>query len=232
MDAQTHPARETPKSRRTRARILDAAMRLFAEEQKLGTLESLLTAPVRTWQVLLGKYFASVVFYIVLWLPVLLYFGVLSYVMRGKVEIPAGALQGSYLMILASGLFHLAMGCLASSLTKNQIIAAVLSFGIILLHFLAGKSLQLSTGQTLAVLQQQLGLVDASFTARVTALVKGAGLPVTGPKLGADRYLELMRVDKKAEGGQIKFVVIEQPGRAGVRGASVRPGSGRARRRG
>ncbi len=129
-------------------------MRLFAEEQKLGTMESLLTAPVRTWQVLLAKYFASVVFYIVLWLPVLLYFGVLNYVMRGKVEIPAGALQGSYLMILFSGFFHLAMGCLASSLTRNQIIAAVLSFGMMLLHFLAGSSLQYSTGQTVNVVLQ------------------------------------------------------------------------------
>ena len=68
-------------------------------------------------------------------------------------------------------------------------------------------------------LSHGLGLVDAAFVERVTRLVARAGLPVAGPRLGADRYLELMRVDKKAEGGEIRFVVIEAPGRAGVRPA-------------
>ncbi len=135
-------------------------MRLFSEEQKLGTLESLLTAPVKTWHVLMAKYFASLFFYIVLWLPVLLYFGVLHYIMRGRVEIPAGALWGSYIMILASGMFHLAIGCLASSLTKNQIISAVITYGLLLLHFLAGTSLLSASSQTVSpVLQDKLRTV-------------------------------------------------------------------------
>ncbi len=113
-------------------------MRLFAEEQKLGTLESLLTAPVRTWQVMLAKYFSAVIFYVVLWLPVLAYFGILTWILRGKVEIPQGALMGSYLILFITGLFHLALGSLASALTKNQIIAAILGFAFILLHFLIG----------------------------------------------------------------------------------------------
>ena len=113
-------------------------MRLFAEEQKLGTLESLLTAPVRTWQVMLGKYFSAVIFYLILWLPVLLYFAVLTWVLRGRVEIPRGALGGSYLILFVTGLFNLALGCLASALTRNQIIAAILGFAFIILHFLGG----------------------------------------------------------------------------------------------
>jgi 3-dehydroquinate synthase len=68
-------------------------------------------------------------------------------------------------------------------------------------------------------LSQRLGLVDAAFVERVTALVRKAGLPTVGPQLGADRYLELMQVDKKAEGGEIKFVVIDRPGSAAVRAA-------------
>ncbi|MEJ5991469.1 3-dehydroquinate synthase [Ramlibacter sp. PS3R-8] len=68
-------------------------------------------------------------------------------------------------------------------------------------------------------LSRRLGLVDEAFAQRITALIARAGLPIVGPALGADRYLELMRGDKKAEGGQIRFVVIEAPGRAGVRGA-------------
>ena len=70
-----------------------------------------------------------------------------------------------------------------------------------------------------AHLSQRLGLVDAPFGARLTRLVERAGLPVTAPKLGVERMVELMRLDKKSEAGEIKFVVIEEPGRAGVRTA-------------
>ncbi len=74
-----------------------------------------------------------------------------------------------------------------------------------------------------AHLSQRLGLVDEAFVRRLTTLIARAGLPITGPVLdrhdNAGRYLELMRVDKKAESGEIRFVVIEAPGRAGVRGA-------------
>jgi len=74
-----------------------------------------------------------------------------------------------------------------------------------------------------AELSRRLGLVDAAFTKRLRRLVERAGLPVRGPVLdaadNAGRYLELMRVDKKAEGGEIRFVVIDGPGRAAVRPA-------------
>lgn len=68
-------------------------------------------------------------------------------------------------------------------------------------------------------LSQRLGLVDAAFVRRVTALIRKAGLPTVGPDLSAERYLELMRIDKKSEAGEIRFVVIERPGQAAVRGA-------------
>jgi 3-dehydroquinate synthase len=74
-----------------------------------------------------------------------------------------------------------------------------------------------------AHLSHRLGLVDAAFVTRLTALIQKAGLPVSGPRLSetdnAGRYLELMRVDKKAEGGEIRFVVIDGPGSAAVRTA-------------
>lgn len=72
-------------------------------------------------------------------------------------------------------------------------------------------------------LSLRLGLVDAGFVARLRALVGRAGLPQRGPVLDASdnagRYLELMRVDKKAEAGEIRFVVIDGPGRATLRAA-------------
>src|SRR6266542_2543351 len=49
-------------------------MRLFAEEFKLGTIEPLTTAPVRDWQVVLSKFFGALVFYLILWIPTILYF--------------------------------------------------------------------------------------------------------------------------------------------------------------
>jgi 3-dehydroquinate synthase len=70
-----------------------------------------------------------------------------------------------------------------------------------------------------AELSVRLGLIDAAYASRLTRLVEGAGLPIVGPALGAERYLELMRVDKKAEGGEIRFVVLEALGRAAVRPA-------------
>jgi 3-dehydroquinate synthase len=68
-------------------------------------------------------------------------------------------------------------------------------------------------------LSHRLGGVDAAFVARLTRLIERAGLPVRGPDLGAERYLELMRIDKKSEAGEIRFVVLDAPGSAVVRSA-------------
>jgi len=113
-------------------------MRLFAEEFKLGTIEPLMTAPVRDWQVVLAKFFGAVVFYIVLWLPTLLYFAIFPKITHQPAATSPGAYFGSYLMILLLGMFYLSIGCLASVLTKNQIIAAVISFSAITLLFFLG----------------------------------------------------------------------------------------------
>ena len=74
-----------------------------------------------------------------------------------------------------------------------------------------------------AHLSQRLGLVDMAFVARLSGLIERAGLPCVGPQLSqadnAGRYLALMRGDKKAEAGEIKFVVIDKPGSAALRTA-------------
>ncbi|WP_338439589.1 3-dehydroquinate synthase [uncultured Aquabacterium sp.] len=70
-----------------------------------------------------------------------------------------------------------------------------------------------------ADLSARLGLIDEPTAQRIRALVERTGLPVKGPDLGADRYIELMQVDKKAEGGEIRFVVVGPLGQAGMRGA-------------
>ena len=67
-----------------------------------------------------------------------------------------------------------------------------------------------------AQLSHRLGLIDLALVDRLTALIARAGLPIVGPALGVDRYIEMMKIDKKSEGGQIKFVVIDKPGSAAV----------------
>src|SRR5437763_12145374 len=113
-------------------------MRLFAEEFKLGTIEPLMTAPVRDWQVVLSKFFGALVFYLVLWLPTLIYFWLFQSVTHQPAAGSRGAYFGAYLMLLLLGMFYLSIGCLASALTKNQIVAAVISFCVITLHFFSG----------------------------------------------------------------------------------------------
>jgi len=96
--------------------------------------------------------------------------------------------------------------------TFGHAIEAGLGFGV----WLHGEAV--GCGMVMAAeLSRRLGLVDAAFVERLTRLIERAGLPVVGPNLGADEYLHHMRVDKKAEGGEMRFVVIESPGRAGVR---------------
>ena len=74
-----------------------------------------------------------------------------------------------------------------------------------------------------AELSRRLGMVDEAFVQRLKSLIERAGLPVRGPVLDASdnagRYLELMRIDKKSEAGEIRFVLIDGPGKAVVRGA-------------
>lgn len=113
-------------------------MRLFSEERKLGTMETLLTAPVRSWQVLAAKYLAALLFYVVIWLPSVLYFFLFVGITGVDVIIPRGELVGSLLILLLSGCFYLAMGCFASALTSNQIVAGVMAFTLCLMHFLLG----------------------------------------------------------------------------------------------
>src|SRR5438067_4417730 len=112
-------------------------MRIFAEEFKLGTIEPLMTAPVRDLQVVLAKFFGAVIFYVALWVPTLLYFAIFQKITHQPAANSTGAYWGSYLMLLLLGMFYLSVGCFASVVTKNQMVAAVISFcAITLLLFL------------------------------------------------------------------------------------------------
>ena len=67
-----------------------------------------------------------------------------------------------------------------------------------------------------AEVSRRLGLLDERDVERMRRLYQRAGLPVTAPDLGAERYLELMEVDKKVEAGRIRFVLLQAIGEAFV----------------
>ncbi|MDR7331064.1 3-dehydroquinate synthase [Roseateles asaccharophilus] len=108
---------------------------------------------------------------------------------------------------------------------REQGLRAILNFGHTIGHaieagmgygeWLHGEAV--ACGMVLAAdLSHRMGLMPADFVERLRRLVERAELPVQPPRLGAERYLQLMRVDKKAEAGAIRFVLIEALGRAGL----------------
>lgn len=109
-------------------------MRLLSEEHKSGTIELLLTAPVRDYEVVIGKYLAAVLLLAVMlgltfsYPLVLMAFG----------EPDWGPILSGYLGIALLGAAFLSIGLLTSSLTQNQIVAAVLSFAALLLLWISG----------------------------------------------------------------------------------------------
>ena len=110
------------------------AMRLFAEERKSGTIEILLTAPVTETEVVLGKWTGALGFFLTLWAPTLIY----VWILRSQVPIDLGPVAAGYLAIVLLGAYFLSVGTFASTLTKNQIVAAILAFGMLIPIFSVG----------------------------------------------------------------------------------------------
>jgi ABC-2 type transport system permease protein len=115
-------------------------MRLLAEERSSGTLETLLTAPLRDWQIVLSKYLACYAFFIVLWLPTLLYLPVLTAwdTTSLSTAVDPWPFVSSYLGLALSGAMFLAIGLLVSSLVRSQLVAVLMAIFLSLLFIIAG----------------------------------------------------------------------------------------------
>ncbi|MEK7700952.1 MAG: ABC transporter permease subunit [candidate division NC10 bacterium] len=111
-------------------------MRLFAEERRSGTIELLLTYPVRDGAVLAGKYLAALALYALMLALTLSYPGIVLYFAR----LEWGPLLTGYVGLLLMGATFLAVGIFASSLTENQIVASITTFGILLILWIIGWS--------------------------------------------------------------------------------------------
>jgi ABC-2 type transport system permease protein len=125
------------------------SMRLFAEEKRVGTIELLLTYPVRDGEVLLGKFTAALAVYGFTLVLTGLYPGVLAYFAR----LEWGAVLTGYLGLLLLGGAFLAVGVLVSSLTENQIVAGFVTFGVLIGLWVIGWGADQAGGIWRTVLQ-------------------------------------------------------------------------------
>mgnify|MGYP001198483979 CR=1 FL=1 len=115
-------------------------MRLFALEKFTGTYETLMTTPVNDFQVVAAKFTASVIFYMVMWLPLLGCIFLIRHFTQGAAPLDPGVIGATFVGIFLLGCMFLSLGCFASALTKSQVTAAmislVLSVGVFMLSFL------------------------------------------------------------------------------------------------
>jgi ABC-type transport system involved in multi-copper enzyme maturation permease subunit len=134
-------------------------MRLLSEERRTGTLEVLLTAPVGEVTVVLSKFFAALIYYLFLWIPWGLF--LLALRLEGGSAFDYRPLLSFAVILVATGAAFIAMGVFFSALTRNQIIAAVLTFlgMMVLLAFFFLKDLE-RIGPNWQNVFTQLGFVD------------------------------------------------------------------------
>jgi ABC-2 type transport system permease protein len=130
-------------------------MRLFAEEKKQGTIELLLTYPLRDLAVVLAKFAACLTVYTLMLALTALYPVLLMIYAQPEI----GPILAGYVGLFLLGAAFIALGTLASSLTENQIVAAAISFGLLLIFWVIGWSSQFASGDV-GRLISHLSLLD------------------------------------------------------------------------
>lgn len=119
-------------------------MRLFAHEKYSGTFETLMTTPVNDVQVVASKFTAAITFYMITWLPMLACLFVVRHFTNQHESLDGGTVGGMYLGIFLVGCLFIALGCFASSLTRSQMAAAMVSFvlgiALFLIAFMAAAN--------------------------------------------------------------------------------------------
>jgi ABC-2 type transport system permease protein len=120
-------------------------MKSLAEERRFGTLETMLTTPASALEIVLAKYFAAYFFYIAMWALTLLFPWIaIKYLQAVDPSSPlrdTASLAGGFLFVCFSGLLYVALGIFASSLTRNTLVAGMLSFSMLLVLIIGGKAL-------------------------------------------------------------------------------------------
>lgn len=131
-------------------------MRLVSEERRSGTLEILLTSPLSEAQMVLAKFFAAFVFWCFLWLPTLLY----PLIVERYGDVDWGPIGSGYVGVLGLGAMFIAVGLFGSSFTKNQIVAAVATFALVMVFFIVPWFDTLVTSEALKQVFGYTNLLD------------------------------------------------------------------------
>ncbi len=113
------------------------SMRTFAEEKKSGTIELLLTKPVTDFDIVLGKFFSTLLLAALTLLPTLIY--VISLKFLGPLDV--GSIISAYIGVILMSAVYISIGIFASSLTENQVVAFIVSFLLIFALFMMNKVL-------------------------------------------------------------------------------------------
>ncbi len=142
-------------------------MRSLAEERKEGTFELLLTRPLTDWQIVLGKYFASLLLVLFALLPTLVYYYSVYTLGTPQGNIDTGGVIGSYIGLFLLGASFAAIGLFASSISKNQIIAFTVAVFLCFFFYSGFDSL----GQLLSL--QNLSLENLGITAHYQSVSRG-----------------------------------------------------------
>jgi ABC-2 type transport system permease protein len=116
-------------------------MKCLAEERRLGTIETLLTTPVTTTEVVLAKFGSAYFLYSLLWASTIGFFYILNRFAGDPELLDFGPLVGGFLFIAVSGLFFVAIGVFASALTSNQSVAGILGCVLLATLILGGNAL-------------------------------------------------------------------------------------------
>jgi ABC-2 type transport system permease protein len=145
-------------------------MRSFALEKFSGTYETLMTTPVSDLQVVAAKFTAAILFYMLMWLPLLGCLLVAQHYTSGQGALDGGEIGATFIGIFLVGCLFVSLGCLASALTRSQAVAAILSLvlcvGLFMVSWIPDKLTWRSDWKT-----QALSLL--ALTAHMNEFVRG-----------------------------------------------------------
>ncbi len=150
-------------------------MRSLALEKYSGTFETLMTTPVGDWQVVLAKYSGAMLFYIIMWLPLLGCLFIIRYYSNDPGVFEMGTIAATFLGIVLLGSVYIALGCFASALTRSQIIAAMISFVIgislfllsyVAMRFTSGSGAESQFFNQISLIEQMQDFARGQFDTR------------------------------------------------------------------
>ena len=137
------------------------SMRSFSEEKRLGTLELLMTKPIRLWHIILSKYISSLLLLLTAILPTLIYFLVIDYLKLGDSSIEYGRTITAYLGLFFVGSSYVAIGIFSALVTERQATAFILGLLLCFIQFYLWKGIaELMRHKELYQLFNALGIFE------------------------------------------------------------------------